>query len=323
MTTGADSVSDFLSGMRRGTVPAAPVPAGTAAAPPVAKRPAPKTRAPKTPAVAPLPSPGVVSRPGGGVYYPRALGPHADVAALRKCREAVPVLPVLLYGLPGNGKTALAEAAFSDVLTVNGSAETEVGDFVGTFVQTEDNTIRWIDGPLVQAMEEGWPLLIDEVALIDPRVMSVVYSAMDGRNEIVVTSNPARGTVKAQPGFYVIAGCNPNAPGAQMSEALLSRFLIHIEVPSDYDLAKTLGVDSRVIKIAKNLTEKLKSGEVSWAPQLRELVGHRRVCEVLGEETAARNLVALAPESDREIVAGVVSTVFGMPIAALTLGGQV
>lgn len=249
-------------------------------------------------------------RPNGQTYFSRMWGEHSDVEVLKKARNAGHY--VLLYGAPGCGKTALAEAAFGeDLYTVLGSGDTEVSDLVGGYTQTPSGGFEWVDGALLRAAEEGKPLLIDEIGLIDPKVLSIVYGLMDGRQEYTVTANPERGTVKAKEGFYVLAATNPNAPGVRLSEALLSRFTLHAEMTTDWSLAKKLGVPVAVVNVAQNLFKKQTSGEVSWSPQMRELLAFRDVSKDFGTNFAISNLIACAPEMDRPIVADVFTRIFG------------
>lgn len=252
-------------------------------------------------------------RANGELYYSRKWGEHSDVEALRKARSEN--LYSLFYGAPGCGKTALVEAAFGDDLyTVLGTGDTEVGDFIGGYIQTIAGNFEWVDGPLVRAAEEGKVLLIDEVGLIDPKVMAVVYGLMDGRRELDVRANPERGTVKAKEGFYVVAATNPNAPGVRLSEALLSRFLLQVEMTTDWSLAKKLGVPGPAVTAAQNLARKQETGEVSWAPQFRELLGFTQAANVFGLKFAIQNILASAPEMDRPVVADVFARVFGEDI---------
>jgi hypothetical protein len=250
------------------------------------------------------------TRPNGEDYYTRKWGEHDDVMVLRKAREQMQF--VLLYGAPGCGKTALVEAAFGDDLeTFLGSGDTEVADLVGGYVQTPSGGFLWEDGPLLRAAERGIPFLIDEVGLIDPKVLSIVYGFMDGRKEYNVTANPERGIVKAQDGFYVVAATNPNAPGVRLSEALLSRFLIHAEMTTDWSLARKLGAPAQIVTAAQNLAKKQQTGEVSWAPQMRELLAFRDLAKDFGTKFAIANLLAASPELDRPVVADVFTRVFG------------
>ena len=249
------------------------------------------------------------ARPNGDLYYTRPWGEHTDVAVLRKARDLGQYS--LFYGAPGCGKTALVEAAFGDELyTILGSGDTEVADLVGSYVDTGSG-FRWEDGPLLKAAMEGKPLLIDEVGLIDPKVMSIVYGLMDGRKEYAVTANPERGTVKAQDGFYVVGATNPNAPGVRLSEALLSRFTIQVEMTTDWALAKKLGVPAMIVTAAQNLAKKVVTGEAMWAPQFRELLAFRDLEKSFGTSFAVANLMASAPEMDRPLVAEVLQRVLG------------
>jgi hypothetical protein len=253
------------------------------------------------------------ARPNGEDYFSRAWGEHTDVEVLRKAREKSQY--VLLYGAPGCGKTALIEAAFylstGGLQTVLGSGDTEVSDLVGGYIQTPSGGFIWEDGPLLKAAEAGGVLLIDEIGLIDPKVLSIIYGLMDGRREYTVTANPERGTVKAAEGFYVVAATNPNAPGVRLSEALLSRFAVHAEMTSDWSLARKLGAPVAIVTAAQNLARKQQSAEVSWAPQMRELLAFRDLAETFGTKFAIANLLAAAPEIDRPVVADVFTRVFG------------
>jgi nitric oxide reductase NorQ protein len=55
---------------------------------------------------------------------------------------------------------------------------------------------------------------------------------MDGRGVITIPAHRNE-RVQAAGGFYVIAGHNPGVHGAILTEALASRFEVHIEVTTD------------------------------------------------------------------------------------------
>ncbi|GHE80854.1 hypothetical protein GCM10017786_08890 [Amycolatopsis deserti] len=326
LTYGATATTDSVAAAT--ITPTPPRPPGTTwAARPnrTSAAPAPATAPAATPpAPPPAPVTGPVTRPNGTPYHPRLLSGMPDVVALRKLRDAG--IPALMYGPPGTGKTSAVEAAFPDLLTVQGDGDTTVADLVGEYAQTVDGngTVRYtfIHGPLVRAMREGRTLFIDDATLIPPTVLAVVYPAMDGRRQIIIKANGGE-IIDAAPGFYVVAGHNPGVHGAVLTDALSSRFAAQIHVSTDYDLATQLKIDKRAVKIARNLATRQANGETGWAPQLRELLAFQKIADVLGAEAAAGNLVGTAPEEDRATVAAVVRQVFGKDLAPLALGTRI
>ncbi|WP_250008777.1 AAA family ATPase [Actinoplanes sp. M2I2] len=263
------------------------------------------------------PRPDPVTRPNGTLYYPRRLGKGWDVDVLHGLRAQN--IPVLLYGPPGTGKTAMLEAAFPDLLTVAGTGDTVVDDFLGSYNPIPGGGYQFVPGPLVTAMRQGRPLLVDDATLIPPRVLAVLYPAMDGRGVITI---PAHGNehVQAVDGFYLCAGHNPGVHGAVLTEALASRFTVHLAVSTDWDLARQLGVPKAVVAAAQDLNNDLSAGRVAWAPQLRELLGFVKVRQQLGQATALANLAGIAPEDARTDVAAALARHTGTTIPALAVG---
>jgi len=249
-----------------------------------------------------------VARPNGEDYHPRAVAGMADVEVLRTARAQG--ICVLLAGFPGSGKTAMIEAAFGEELvTLAAHGDLEVADLIGGYTQQPDGRYRWVDGPLTIAMREGRPLFIDEITLAPAPVLARLYPAMDGRGEIRITEHEGE-TVQAQPGFWVVGAHNPGAPGAVLSEALASRFLMPIDVITDLTMATRLGVDRRIVRAATNLHRQREQGAVMWAPEMRELLAYKRVCDVFGEGVAVANLVGAAPEDARDALVDVLRVAF-------------
>lgn len=284
----------------------------------------------RPPAVAALSlGPGaVVTRPNGELYLPRDLGGHDDVAALRALAESD--LFALLVGEPGAGKTALAEAAFPTLLSVQCHGDMSVAHLVGTHLPTEDGGWRWEDGPLTTAMRRGRPLYLDEVNSMPLEVSTILHSAMDGRRAIRIDDRPDSPPVEAVRGFYVLGSYNPGSLGGRrLSEAMLSRFTVQVSVSTDYDAARTLGVSEQFVTIAENLlvkstSDKASGGRGVWVPQMRELLSARRLVEAgLGHEFAAAALVGQCPwPEDLDLVIDVCEHVLGVRVQPLRLGPQ-
>jgi hypothetical protein len=298
-----------------------PTPTPTSASGPVAATANPQQSASPNPSTSAAVSgrPAPIVRPNGQSYHPRALAGLPDVEALTRLRAAN--VPVLLYGPPGTGKTSVLEAAFPDLITVAGDGDTTVGDLVGEYTQDEDGGYQFVYGPLVTAMQEGRALLLDDATLISPKVLAALYPAMDGRKQITVKAHKGE-VITAEDGFYVVAGHNPGVHGAILTDALASRFSVHIHVATDYALARTLKIDAQAVRVARNLASLQESGEIGWAPQLRELIAFQKIADALGLDTAFANLIGIAPLEDRDTVADLVRKALGKPFAPLALGKQ-
>lgn len=263
-------------------------------------------------------------RPNGQHYTPRFLAGMQDIAFIRRCAEEQD--NVLLYGPPGTGKTAGPEASlFIDAKrnedgtyahlgmeTIVCSVDTTEADFFGTFFpDPETGNYLWSPGPLQRAVECDIPLYVDEVFVCDSRVLSsTLYPLMDGRGVLRISMNPRLDPIPVGKNFCVIGAGNPDVPGANFSEALRSRFNHQIEVETDWELARTLGVPRNVINAAKTLNFKRRDGTISWSPQLRELLDFKRDRERYGKQFAYSSLLGKAPIMDRaEIKAGLSKSV--------------
>lgn len=274
---------------------------------------------------------GEVTLPSGVTYKPRSIAGHEDLAWLNRCRWRNE--HALFYGPPGTGKTLLSRAAcfvgaaervdpaddtsplvHEGMMSIVCSADTTEGDFLGTFVQDPNSgRFLWAPGPLQRAVELGIPMYVDEVFLADPRVLSsTLYPLMDGRGMLHIAANPTLEPIPVREGFFVIGSGNPDVPGAVFSEALRDRFDHHVEVNTDWKLARELKVPAAVVQVAKNLDQKRREGVIAWSPQLRALLAYRDAVKAFGQEYAVQSLLGKAPFEDREVIREALLAKFGI-----------
>lgn len=157
------------------------------------------------------------------------VGRQQELEALFACLSAG--RHVLLEGPVAVGKTALARACAEvlerGVLRVDGDGRfTEqklVGQFDPPVVMREGyHAGAFLRGPLVQAMEQGSILFINELNRMPEGVQNVLLPVLDEGSLVV----PHLGQLRAAPGFSVIATMNPRefVATGHLSEALLDRF---------------------------------------------------------------------------------------------------
>jgi len=120
----------------------------------------------------------------------------------------------------------------------------------------------FIPGPLTQAMMEGSFLFINELNRMPEGTQNVLLPAMDERQIII----PKIGTIKAKPGFLIIATQNPEefVGTSRLSEALEDRFVwIRLDYQSEIEEQKIVKKETgckneEIIVIAVKIARKTR-----------------------------------------------------------------
>jgi hypothetical protein len=145
--------------------------------------------------------------------------------------------PTFITGLSGNGKTLSVEQACSqlkrELIRVNVTIETDEDDLIGGFRLVNGET-AWHNGPVVEALERGAVLLLDEIDLASNKILCL-QSILEGKG--VFLKKIGR-FVKPAAGFNVIATANTKGKGSEdgrfigtnvLNEAFLERFPVTFE----------------------------------------------------------------------------------------------
>ena len=145
--------------------------------------------------------------------------------------------PVFITGLSGNGKTLGVTQACAEnrreLIRVNVTIETDEDDLLGGYRLREGQTV-WQNGPVIEAMERGAILLLDEIDLASNKIMCL-QPILEGSGIFVKKINKY---IKPLKGFNVIATANTKGQGSEdgkfigtnvLNEAFLERFPITFE----------------------------------------------------------------------------------------------
>lgn len=143
---------------------------------------------------------------------------------------------ILLKGPTGAGKTKFAETLSmlfqQPMFSVNCSVDLDAESLLGfkTLANKDDQqVIEFVSGPVINAMQHGTFLYIDEINMAKPETLPLINGVLDYRRTI---TNPfTNELVSANKGFNVIAAINEGYVGTvPLNEALKNRFVV-IEIP--------------------------------------------------------------------------------------------
>ena len=221
-------------------------------------------------------------------------GNYTDINSIVKSKK---FYPVFITGLSGNGKTLAVTQACADakreMIRVNITIETDEDDLLGGYRLRDGQTI-WQNGPVIEAMERGAILLLDEIDLASNKIMCL-QPILEGSGVYVKKINKF---VKPKFGFNVIATANTKGQGSDdgkfigtnvLNEAFLERFPVTFE--QEYPSAKIEEkIVSTKLKSAGKSDDKFAHNLVTWADVIRKTYKDGGVDEII----STRRLVHIA-----------------------------
>ena len=171
--------------------------------------------------------------------------PFGNFNTIKKIIKSGVFYPSFITGLSGNGKTFGVEQVCAqlnrELVRVNITIETDEDDLIGGFRLVNGDTV-WHNGPVIEALERGAVLLLDEIDLASNKILCL-QSILEGKG--VFLKKIGR-YVKPAAGFNVVATANTKGKGSEdgrfigtnvLNEAFLERFAITFE--QEYPNSKT------------------------------------------------------------------------------------
>mgnify|MGYP001215615282 FL=1 len=174
-------------------------------------------------------------------------GHFSDIKTILKTKQ---FYPTFITGLSGNGKTFGVEQACAqlgrELIRVNITIETDEDDLIGGFRLIDGNTV-WHNGPVIEALERGAVLLLDEIDLASNKILCL-QPILEGNG--IFLKKVGRFVSPAK-GFNVVATANTKGKGSDdgrfigtnvLNEAFLERFPVTFE--QDYPSPK---IEQRIL----------------------------------------------------------------------------
>ena len=214
--------------------------------------------------------------------------PFGNFTDVKKIIRSKIFYPTFITGLSGNGKTFSVEQACADLnrelIRVNITIETDEDDLIGGFRLVDGNTV-WHNGPVVEALQRGAILLLDEVDLASNKILCL-QSILEGKGIFLKKTGTY---VEPSAGFNIIATANTKGKGSDdgrfigtnvLNEAFLERFALTFE--QEYPSPKT---EQKILeKVAVALGKKdveFCTNLANWADIIRRTFNDGGIDEVL------------------------------------------
>ena len=209
--------------------------------------------------------------------------PFGNFTDVKKIFASKIFYPVFITGMSGNGKTFSVEQACAqlnrELIRVNITIETDEDDLIGGFRLVDGNTV-WHNGPVIEALERGAVLLLDEVDLASNKILCL-QSILEGKGVFLKKTGKY---VNPAPGFTVVATANTKGKGSDdgrfigtnvLNEAFLERFALTFE--QEYP---TPVVEGKILsKICDD--EEFVSRLVDWADIIRKTFADGGIDEIV------------------------------------------
>ena len=232
--------------------------------------------------------------------------PFGNFSDVKKIISSKMFYPTFITGLSGNGKTFSVEQACAqlgrELIRVNITIETDEDDLIGGFRLVNGATV-WHDGPVIQALNRGAILLLDEVDLASNKILCL-QSILEGKG--VFLKKVGR-FVKPANGFNIFATANTKGKGSDdgrfigtnvLNEAFLERFALTFE--QDYPTPKT---EQKILeKVAINygvLDKDFCDNLANWADIIRKTFNDGGIDEVISTRRLVHIIRAFAIWQDR------------------------
>jgi len=139
---------------------------------------------------------------------------------------------ICLRGRTGTGKTyllqELANAMGKNLTVLNMTTHTSVDEIKGKWTvkpkTSGESEVGWVKGLLVEAMEKGNWLVVEEFNFMSEELSSVFYSVLDDRKSVILDEHENE-EIKAHKDFRFFATMNQGYRGTtELNPAILNRF---------------------------------------------------------------------------------------------------
>ena len=239
---------------------------------------------------------------------------------------------VYIFGETGLGKTdsvyQLAALLNQPIKEINMTGETTPENFVG-YLTAEKGSVYFHKGILLECMENGFWLLVDEIDYGNPKILSILNSVMQfGFVNIPETKE----RVYAHKSFRIIGTANTSGTGDEtgfyagtnlMNRALVDRFetAVEYDFPSEQVLREiilsrvgTFSSLDNLIKFVTEIRKAVQENQIYMPFGIRSAIKFAKKLKTntySSWDAAKLSFANMSDNTSKEVIRGLVQRVFG------------
>lgn len=204
---------------------------------------------------------------------------------------------VLLYGIPGTGKTYFGlnyglkpnQKSYRLICT----EEMSDADLIGRYLPQSDGTLKFHEGMAIRAWREGARLVVDEINRVNGDVESRLMSLIDTVASSSWENEETGEIVTPQEGFSVVA--TMNGEPEDLAPAVLDRLVVRAEITEAHPDAISL-----LPEYLQSIAQKVCNKDAEHRYSLRSFFAFHTMYEKSGNMTLSAQIAL--PEIAEQLV---------------------
>jgi cobaltochelatase CobS len=190
---------------------------------------------------------------------------------------------MLITGESGTGKTShvvqIAARINQPIIRINLNGESRIGDFLGK-IHVEGGRTFWKDGVLPVAMKAGYWLILDELDMAEPNILSLLHPVLEDDGRLVLKESDGE-VVDPHPNFRIFATANSIGSMQNRADAYTGTSIMNEAFLDRWHILEMAPMEPKVeIKVLASKVPSLRRRSIKNIVQFANLIRNGKDSEV-------------------------------------------